>query len=44
MDQPKWKKFEELVARIQQELAGDAVVTPNDKITGKRTSFHARST
>lgn len=37
MDQPKWKKFEELVARIQTELAGDAVVTPNDSITGKRT-------
>jgi hypothetical protein len=35
MDQPKWKKFEELVARIQTELAGDAVVTPNDRIIGK---------
>lgn len=39
MDQPKWKKFEELVARIQKDLAGDAVVTPNDKIPGKRTSI-----
>jgi len=34
---PKWKKFEELVTRIQRDLAGDAVVTPNDKIIGKRT-------
>jgi hypothetical protein len=39
MDQPRWKKFEELVARIQTELAGDAVVTPNDKIVGKRTTI-----
>src|SRR5260370_18191826 len=39
MEQPKWKKFEELVARIQKELAGDAVVIPNDKITGKRTGI-----
>ena len=39
MDQPKWKKFEELVTRIQIELAGDAVVTPNDKIMGKSTSI-----
>jgi hypothetical protein len=38
MEQPKWKKFEELVAKIQADLAGDAVVTPNDRITGKRTS------
>jgi hypothetical protein len=37
MEQPKWKRFEELVANIQQELAGDAKVTLNDKIIGKRT-------
>jgi hypothetical protein len=37
MKQPKWKSFEELVAKIQADLAGDAVVTHNDKITGKRT-------
>ena len=35
MERPKWKKFEELVARIQTDLAGDAVVTPNDRIKGK---------
>jgi hypothetical protein len=37
MERPKWKKFEELVAKIQTELAGDAVVTPNDRIKGKVT-------
>lgn len=37
MERPKWKKFEELVAKIQTELAGDAVVTPNDRIRGKVT-------
>jgi hypothetical protein len=35
MERPKWKKFEELVAKIQTDLAGDAVVTPNDRIRGK---------
>ena len=34
-DKPKWKGFEELVARIQADLAGDASVTLNDKIIGK---------
>jgi hypothetical protein len=34
-DKPKWKGFEELVARIQGDLAGDATVTLNDKIVGK---------
>lgn len=37
MEQLKWKKFEELVAKIQTDLAGDAVVTHNEMITGKRT-------
>ena len=37
MEKPKWKRFEELVANIQQELAGDAKVTLDDKIVGKRT-------
>ncbi|MGH9719569.1 MAG: restriction endonuclease [Bryobacteraceae bacterium] len=37
MNQPKWKKFEELVAMIQADLAGDAVVTHNDTIIGKKT-------
>lgn len=39
MEQPKWKKFEELVGKIQTDLAGEAVVTPNDQITGKRTGI-----
>lgn len=34
---PKWKTFEELVARIQGDLAGDATIISNDKIVGKRT-------
>lgn len=37
MEQPRWKKFEELVAKIQADLAGDAVVTHNDTIIGKST-------
>ncbi len=38
MEQPKWKRFEELVATIQRDLAGDAKVALNDKIIGKRTA------
>jgi len=34
---PKWKRFEELVAKIQADLAGDAVVTHNDRIMGRRS-------
>jgi hypothetical protein len=37
MDQPKWKHFEELVAKIQADLAGDAIVTHDDRIIGKHT-------
>jgi hypothetical protein len=37
VEQPKWKRFEDLVANIQQELAGDARLTLNDKIIGKHT-------
>jgi hypothetical protein len=32
---PKWKGYEELVAKIQSDLAGDAEVKLNDKIVGK---------
>jgi hypothetical protein len=34
---PKWKRFESLVARIQQELSPDATVTLDDKIMGRRS-------
>ena len=34
MEQPKWKEFEKLVAKIQGDLAGNGVVTHNDKIMG----------
>jgi len=37
MAPPKWKRFEELVAKIQTDLAGDAVVTTNERIVGKVT-------
>jgi hypothetical protein len=30
----KWRRFEKLVARVQQELAPNALVTHNDKIRG----------
>lgn len=32
---PKWKRFEKLVAKVQQDLAPKATVTHNDKIAGK---------
>lgn len=35
MDVPDWKKFEELAATIQSDLAPDAKVTPNAKLPGK---------
>lgn len=35
MVDPKWKKFEKLVAKIQEYLSPGAVVTHNDKIKGK---------
>src|SRR5436190_8121731 len=35
MDAPDWKKFEELAATIQSDLAPDAKVTPNAKLPGK---------
>ena len=34
---PKWKKFEELVAKVQREVSPEAIVTLNDKIRGKIT-------
>lgn len=33
----KWKKFECLVAKVQQDLSPQAIVTANDKIEGKIT-------
>ena len=38
MRQPsKWKEFEKPVARVQADLAGNGVVTHNDKIIGNIT-------
>lgn len=37
MTSPKWKKFEELVAKIQGEFSPKAIVTLNDRIEGKIT-------
>jgi hypothetical protein len=37
MTTPKWKKFEELVAKIQEEFSPEAVVTLDDRIEGKIT-------
>lgn len=37
MTSPKWKKFEELVAKIQLEFSPKAVVTLDDRIEGKIT-------
>jgi hypothetical protein len=31
---PKWRRFEELVAQVQKELAPNAVVTHDDRIRG----------
>jgi hypothetical protein len=31
----KWKMFEELVAKVQADLAADAIVKLNQKILGK---------
>jgi hypothetical protein len=35
---PDWKKFEQLAAAIQRELAPDARVTENAKLMGKSGS------
>ncbi len=32
--EPKWRRFEKLIAKVQQELASNAVVTHNDHIKG----------
>lgn len=32
--EPKWRRFEKLVAQVQQELAPNALVTHNDQIKG----------
>lgn len=34
LERPKWKKFEELVKKVQEDLAPDAVVTIDEKIDG----------
>jgi hypothetical protein len=34
---PKWKRFESLVGKIQQELAPDATIILDDKIMGQRS-------
>ncbi len=34
---PKWLKFEKLVAKLQQELSPNAIVTHNEKIIGQIT-------
>lgn len=33
-NEPKWKRFEKLVARVQRELAPNALVTHDDRIKG----------
>lgn len=33
----KWKRFEELIKKVQEELAPDAIVKLDDKIIGKET-------
>lgn len=37
---PKWKRFEKLTAKIQKDLSPDATVKHNDKILGKNTNIH----
>ena len=34
LDEPKWKRFEKLVAKVQSTLAQDARVTLNEKVKG----------
>lgn len=36
-DEPKWKRFENLVAKIQRELAPGAKITQNERIMGRRS-------
>ena len=38
METPDWKKFEQLAAAIQRELAPDAKITENAKLVGKSGS------
>lgn len=37
MNTKKWKRFEELVKKVQEELAPDAIVKLDDRIIGKET-------
>ena len=39
MASTKWKRFEELVKRVQEELAPDAIVKRDDKIIGSDTGI-----
>lgn len=36
-NEPKWKRFEKIVAKIQKEFSPNATVTHNDKIVGRRS-------
>lgn len=40
MVKPKWKEFEDLVFKIQKELASDAEVKKNDRIFGQDTKTY----
>ena len=35
--EPKWKRFEKIVAKIQKDFSPNATVTHNDKIVGRRS-------
>lgn len=36
-EEPKWRRFEKLVAKIQRDLSPDALVTHDEKIIGKNS-------
>lgn len=38
-EDPKWKRFEQLVAKVQKAFSPDAQVTLDDKITGKQSGI-----
>ena len=39
MNSKKWKRFEELVKKVQAEMAPNAFVKLNDRIIGKETGI-----
>jgi hypothetical protein len=39
MGKPKWKIFEELVAKVQKDLSPQAIVETNQRIRGKSGSL-----